>query len=162
MLLGIGACFAAAILAQGWSLVPRELLGDDVLGALEVQPHPTLPVVLIAFQITDCADARAELALWSGLGGARVIGVLVGPTPVDPAQTRQVLQEASIDLPLRRSNAGVLERLLLALGYEETPVVVGFDGQGRAMALSSLESLGDATSIQAFLAYLRGNGEMTG
>lgn len=123
-----------------------------VLEALDLRDR--LPAVIVAFQIVDCADARAELQRWNDVRGVRVVGVLVGPVPRDDEMTSSILRRSGVVFPVRRDGAPELERLLRSLGFRKTPVVLGFDARGRLVQSSSTASHVDHRLVDALVSRL--------
>lgn len=124
----------------------------DVLEALDLRDR--LPTVVVAFQIVDCADARAELQRWNDVRDVRVAGVLVGPVPRDDEVTSSILRRSGVLFPVHRDGAPELERLLRSLGFRKTPVVLGFDALGRLVQTSSTANPVDHRLVDALVSRL--------
>ena len=134
-IVGAGALVVAA---AGWARGPQSAHASHLLSTLDGSVRGSRVVVI--FQMGDCAQTRAELARWSEVaspdlsGGARGIhveGVLVGPLPRDRDQVRRILDGAGVTFPVHRDGSAAAVALARALGYERTPLVLIFDGDGR-------------------------------
>lgn len=113
-----------------------------------------LPVVLVAFQIMDCADARAELRQWNDVRGVRVVGVLIGPVPGDDKVTSSVLERSGVSFPVLRRGAPELERLLRSLGFRRTPIIIAFDARGRLVEARSISGYSHHRRVDALVSRL--------
>lgn len=154
-------CFALGFVpfAQAWTIVPRDALITHVVEALDIETDAALPTVLVVFQLSDCADARSRLARWNDVSDALVVGALVGPRPTRPSDTRMVIERSSIGFPVRMGDVRPLERTLLQLGYDRTPVVMAFDMEGRVVEVHPIDAFDEAGSVQALLGRLSRSAE---
>ena len=134
-LVGAGVLLLAA---AGWAGEPRTTHASRLLSTLDGTVQGSRAVVI--FQMGDCAGTRTELARWStvvspdpvpGAPTIHVEGVLVGPLPRDREQVRRILDEAGVTFPVHREGSQAAVALARSLGYERTPLVLIFDGDGR-------------------------------
>lgn len=123
-----------------------------VLDALELGDE--LPMVLIAFQIVDCANARTELGRWNHVRDVSVVGVLVGPVVEDRKVTSSILDRSGVTFPVLRDGAPELERLLRLLGFRRTPAVLAFDDRGRLVRASPTAEYADDPAVDELVSRL--------
>ncbi len=152
---GRGCIVIALFVGLAWladgtrSSSSRDGSASRVLRALSLSAPLKEPLVLVVFQVLDCADSRARLALWNGREGLRVEGVLVGPLPTDTSTIPALLEASGIRYPVGRSGSRAIEGLLRRLGYEETPVVLAIDAAGRLVEARALRSVEDGAAAEA-------------
>lgn len=159
-LLTICLALGFVLFAQAWTIVPRTALTDGLVEALDIETDAALPTVLVVFQLSDCAEARSRLARWNDVSGALVVGALVGPRLARPSDTRMVIERSSIDFPVRLADVRRLERALLQLGYDRTPIVMVFDADGQAAEVHPIDAFDEEGSVEALLARLARRGEV--
>lgn len=154
-------CFALGFVpfAQAWTIVPRDALTTGLVEALDIETEAAIPTVLVVFQLSDCADARSKLARWNDVSDALVVGALVGPRLARPSDTRMVIERSSIGFPVGLGEVRPLERALLQLGYDRTPVVMAFDVDGRAVEVHPIDAFDEEGSVEALLGRLARSGE---
>lgn len=92
-----------------------------------------LPTLLLVFQARDCPSHGALLQVVSALNQRGAVhGVAVGlDFPKDTSAARRLAEEAGLTLPFRSDLAPAAERLILGLGFRQTPVTLLLDGDGR-------------------------------
>jgi hypothetical protein len=116
------------------------------------------PAVAVVFRLEDCSGSIERLAAWGGLsdaGTARVYGFVVDP-PGDDAEVRRILDGSGIRFPVLAAQDRYFPRVLGALGFERTPVVLLFDREGRVRMAMPLDGRSGAEDVQRAAAVIRG------